>query len=190
MNDNTKKTKVAVPDLMLGIAAIVLGAILLIFPSATISIVLNGIGIAVIVIGIISIIRYLVIDSAEATQSNGFAYGMIYALAGLVLIVFKKSFIELMPLCIGFVIMIGGCFKLQGGIAALRAGSKWIPTVVAAAISLIGGGLIVFNPFSTAMVLMRVIGIGLIYEGIVDYAYVKLSKKENKNVIETTATDL
>ena len=46
------------------------------------------------------------------------------------------------------------------------------------------------NPFSTAMTLMRVLGAGLIYEGVVDYTYSKFRKKQKEDIIETTATDL
>ena len=69
-------------------------------------------------------------------------------------------------------------------------GAKWNITMVAAVISLIFGALIVFNPFSTAMTLMRVLGAGLIYEGVVDYTYSKFKKKQKEDIIETTATDL
>ena len=169
-----KKISILVSDLLLRVASIVLGAILLIFPGATVAVVMNGIGIAAIIIGIINIVRYFMTDASAAMQSNNLASGLIFVLA----------------LCIGLAIMIGGFFKLQGSIAALRMGAKWNITMVAAVISLIFGALIVFNPFSTAMTLMRVLGAGLIYEGVVDYTYSKFRKKQKEDIIETTATDL
>lgn len=185
-----KKIKIVVSDLLLSVASIVLGAILLIFPGATVAVVMNGIGIAAIIIGIINIVRYFMTDASAAMQSNNLASGLIFVLAGLVVILFHESLIALLPLCIGLAIMIGGFFKLQGSIAALRMGAKWNITMVAAVISLIFGALIVFNPFSTAMTLMRVLGAGLIYEGVVDYTYSKFRKKQKEDIIETTATDL
>ena len=185
-----KKIKIVVSDLLLSVASIVLGAILLIFPGATVSVVMNGIGVAAIIIGIINIARYFMADAAAAMLSNSLVSGLIFVMAGLVVILFQKSLIALLPLCIGLAIMIGGFFKLQGSISAMRMGARWNMTMVAAVISLIFGVLIVFNPFSTAMTLMRVLGAGLIYEGVVDYTYSKFKKKQKEDIIEATATDL
>lgn len=186
-NNNEQKSKIAIPDLLLGIISVALGAVLLIFPNIATAIVISCVGIGAIVIGIVNIIRYLRTDAATAMLTNYFAFGLIFMMAGLVMIICREDLIDVLNLCIGFAIMIGGCFKLQGSITSLRLGGKWILTMIAAGISLAFGVLIIFKPFSVTSVLIRVIGIGLIYEGAADYIFSRVLKKRKEGVAAGSA---
>ena len=58
---------------------------------------------------------------------------------------------------------------------------RWTTVLATACLNLILGGVIIFNPFSTAMTLLRFVGIGLLYSGISDIVSTLYISRETKN---------
>lgn len=161
------------------ILMIVLGILLLLFPTLSLSVLVTMIGITACVGGLFSIIRYFTMDLKESYYRNDFLIGIVVMTLG-ILILFKPTFfISLIPLILGIAVLFSGFAKLQDGIDAKRLGYKdSLLYIILAIIDIIFGIVILFDPFGAASVMFMIIGIGLIYSGISDlYVTLYLAKK-------------
>lgn len=177
--------------MLMGLAAVVLGLILLIAPGTATNLVFYGIGILCIVIGIINIIRYFSLNTKASILSNTLATGIILFIAGFAIIMLKTTLMSIIPVFFGVAILIGGIGKLQGAMNFRRMNAtRWYIELIFAGVSTLFGAIILFNPFSTAMLLMRIIGIALLIEGVSDLISISAyQKKKDDYFIEVEMKD-
>lgn len=156
-------------EIATGVAVIVLGIILLVAPGLATSIVFNVAGIGCILIGLVHVVRYCRLEARLAVVSNDMATGLLLIIGGVLLIVFKRLFVSLLPILFGLAILVGGVIQIQTtlGFRHMNFG-HWYLELICAAISVVLGILVIVNPFSAADLMMRVIGISLIVEGVMD----------------------
>lgn len=148
------------------------GMMLLIQPEGIYNLVLNVAGGVILAFGVIRIITYFKGDPYESMRDSRFTTGLLMALAGLALIVFKPLFISILPFLLGAVLIIGGAFRLQGAIDLKRlSGLHHRPVLISSIVSIALGLLVVFNPFESGIILLRVIGAALIFEAVTDGIY-------------------
>ena len=186
-----KKLHLSGSQMILGLAMIALGLILLIAPGTAVSFVFNGIGALCIGIGILNLIRYFTMDARASISSNALSSGIILIAGGLAVILLKETLMSIIPVFFGVAILIGGIGKLQAALHFRRMNAqRWYVELIFAAVSIIFGALILFNPFSTAMLLMRVIGLALLIEGLSDLASISaLERKKSEYLIEAEMKD-
>lgn len=176
-----KTFKLSWSELAVGVATSALGLLLIICPGLASSVVLNVIGIVAIVIGAVHLVRYFMLDSRSAMASNGMFIGLMWLIGGILLMALKNFLLSLLPFLFGLVLLVGGVAKLQYTLNFKRMGAtRWYLELAATALSIAFGVVILINPFSTALLLMRIIGIALLIEGIQDliscYIYKKTSQ--------------
>mgnify|MGYP005790089263 CR=1 FL=1 len=146
-----------------------LGLLLLFFPQTTADAVLYIFGIALILIGAVRSVQYFRMDVRSAISSRQLALGVLLIFAGVMVLVFSESFISFFPFVLGCVLFIGGIAKLQSAFDLKRMGvAKWYYDLFGVLVSLLFGLIILLNPFSAAMTLMRVIGAALVIEVVQD----------------------
>ena len=186
-----KKLHLSAPQFIISLACAILGLILLVAPGTAVSFVFNSIGLVCIVIGIFNVIRYSNLDAKSAVSSNALASGIVWIIIGLAVILFRGTLISILPIFFGAIILLGGISKLQGAFAFKRMNARrWYIELIFAAISIVFGALILFNPFSTAMLLMRIIGLALLIEGLSDIiSFSALQKKKTEYFIEVEMKD-
>ena len=134
--------------------------------------VLNVCGAVPLAFGALRIMAYFNGDAVSSMQNKQFTTGLLLALAGLALIVFKPLFISILPFLLGAVLVIGGAYRLQGALDLIRLkGAHHRPVLISSAVSIALGLIVVFNPFESGMILLRVIGAALILEAVMDGVY-------------------
>lgn len=173
-----KTFKLSWSELAVGIAMSALGLVLTVFPGLASSVVFNAIGMIAIIIGVVHLARYSMLDSKASIGSNGMFVGLMWLVGGILIIVLKGFLLSLLPMFFGLVLLIGGIAKLQYTLNFKRMGvTRWYFELVATILSIAFGVIILVNPFNTALLLMRIVGIALLIEGIQDlishYAYKK-----------------
>ena len=150
-------------------AVIMLGLILVFVPGLATNVLFNVIGIACIVIGAAYVIRYFRLSAQEAVFSRDMASGLGFIVVGILVCIFKNLLVSLLPVLFGLVMLVGGVSKIQFTLGFWRMNvGRWYWELICAAISVVLGLLILMRPFSTAILLMRVIGISLIVESVMD----------------------
>ena len=153
--------------ILTGVLYILLGIVALVVPETMQKTLGYVIGIVLIVAGLISIICYLLRDAKENYYHNEFVFGLVGMVLGAAVLYKVEVIISLIPFILGILVLFSGCSKLQDAIDLKRLGyGSWIGMLVVAVINIILGIVLICNPFQAAIVLFRVLGVGLIISGV------------------------
>lgn len=163
------KSEKVVP-FILPLVCVVLGAFAFTTANTALQMICYLTSLVLILLGIMSIVRYLRGTAAENFANNGFVLGCILLLFGVIAIIRVDSIVLVIPFILGFLIAVNGIRELQNAIDVykLNLHNSWI-VVAIALINLIVGIVLMINPGFTAAVLMKVIGCGLIVSGLADF---------------------
>ena len=84
----------------------------------------------------------------------------------------------MLPLILGSLLLVDGVGKLPLMLAAIRGKyPNMVPLILASAIPIVLGILIVVNPFQTAKLVVAVFGISLVADGTSDFLTVLMEKR-------------
>lgn len=126
---------------------------------------------AAAVIGIVRIIGYLgtKVEERIMEDTNGLAVGLSLLILAVFILMKGTMFIMLFPFVLGFMITYKGVEGIQNVVNLKKFGypAPMVTLIVAAAITVFGI-VVMMNPFSTALALFRMLGIGLFVSGLVD----------------------
>lgn len=152
---------------------IVIGAVLLLFPQMSLVSICSGIGIAAIILGLISVAVYFIRQGYLAENNIGFAGGMATALMGLYAVLQTDRFAVAFTQVLAFCMIADGIVKLQFSMDLLRLkGRLWWLLLLAA---LAGTGLamaILLYPFESVEAKNFYTYIVLITDGVLNAAAV------------------
>lgn len=147
------------------LAMFALGLVLLIFPGLAYDLIFSLVGTAIIIVGLLGVLRYFKLDSQAAVGSTQLATGLITVVLGVLVILFRNSLVSLLPLAFGLILLAGGIFKLQRALGLRSLGAqKWFIELLISLLCIVLGVVVVFNPFRTATTLTRLVGAGLVVE--------------------------
>lgn len=152
-----------------GIVLLAAGIILLFFPEAMTKTIAYVTAVMLILMGISQIIGYLCSEPGRGRFSGGMAAGICLLIAGFLIYFRAEAVISVIPIILGIIIVISGVAKLQQAVDLARMKApRWSTVLATAILNMILGGVIIFNPFSTVMTLLRFVGLGMIYSGLSD----------------------
>ncbi len=167
-----KAIKENIGSILLSLFEIAVGVLLLIEPIGFTSVIIIGIGIALLIMGIISTVRYFNLEPIPAAKSNLLLKGLLSFLIGYFCIVKYGWVVATFPvltILYGLGILVLGLAKIQWTADLVRAKKdKWFLAALAALLSMILAVVILLNPFPTATAVWMFTGIALIIEGVFD----------------------
>lgn len=134
--DNLSKT------LILGLV----GLVLLLIPGTLNKLIGILIGAALLVVGIIAIVKY--VKEKDEDNTLNLVSGILYAVLGGIIIIYPYSIINLVTICLGVYLIINGLLKLKLAFVLKSITEKWIGTLVMGIITVVLGLLLIFNPFA------------------------------------------
>ena len=183
--------------ILTGVLYILLGIVALVIPETMQKTLGYLIGIVLIVAGLISIICYLLRVARENYYHNEFVFGLVGMVVGAAVLYKVEVIISLIPFILGILVLFSGCSKLQDAIDLKRLSyGSWAGMLVVAVINIILGIVLICNPFKAAIVLFRVLGVGLILSGASDcfstiYFAEKLRRfKQEQEAVEGTYEEI
>lgn len=147
-----------------GILFIIVGLILLFFPNGTLYLVCRIIGIALLIMAAYKI--YIYASAKNGRQPVDLIIGIALAIFALLLLANPSILTNIAPVLAGIVIAAGGVISLIRAFSAKEPGSKKVPGLVAAALTLGLGLLILIRPAIITGIFVSVFGIALIAEGL------------------------
>ena len=141
--------------------------------------------------GLVSIICYLLRDARENYYHNEFVFGILGIVLGAVVLYKVEIVISLIPFILGVLVLCSGCSKLQDAIDLKRLGyGSWLGLLIVAAINIILGVVLIYNPFKAAILLFRVLGVVLILSGAGDcFSTIYFARKLRRFKQEQDALD-
>lgn len=146
-----------------------LGLILVIWPGKSTQIVCMVLGFVLMAYGIIQIAVYLFNREKTLALQGLLVLGIIFAVIG-AWILFKPEMILLaVPVIVGILILIHGLHNIIQAIDLKKQKyEKWWLALLFGLLTMILGGILVYNPFTVINTIIRIIGIFLIYDGASD----------------------
>lgn len=150
--------------LVTGLILIVFGIVLLIRPGSTLDIVCKIVGAAVLIAGIVGVAEGLAGKRKDPAAVANFAGNVAAVIIGVLLIACSGLIVSILPFVMGILMVIYSAVEI---FSALKAdGGIQTGRLVMSVIELIIGILIMANPFQTVTLLIRVLGIGIIFSGV------------------------
>lgn len=152
--------------LLRGILYIALGVLMLAAPQTVMHIIVYVLAAYAIAMGIINIVAWLR-ERKEGSAGFGLVSGVMLVVLGVVMIIFTKGVLSILPILLGAMLIIGGVVRLAEALGGgPDLGRPRIFLIVLAALITIGGIVVIVNPFGTSVLLFRAFGALVIVQGV------------------------
>lgn len=162
---------------------LVIGLILVFCPTSTMRTIGYVFATLLLLCGILMVYRYCTKDVNRVFYGNELVYGMI--LVALSILIYSKvdSFIAIIPMFLGIVILTSGVSKLQYAIGLYRSHYRGQTALFfLAAVNIILGLVLLINPFASMATLVIIIGASLIFSGVTDLLTTVMIDRKMKKV--------
>lgn len=183
MREKTNGTLMILAAAVLGI---LLGLFLLLFPGAKMIQIVYAIGIALIVAGIISIVRYFMTESYRRLNCYTFSAGALMVVLGVCALLRAEIVSSYLIICLGILLLASGVIKLQNALDLEALKDKaWAVVLMIAVAVMICGAVVLLNPFSNKSDLNYFAYIVLVVDGVLSlfsvlYLTVRLRKYQKQ----------
>ncbi|MDD6728638.1 MAG: DUF308 domain-containing protein [Eubacteriales bacterium] len=165
------------------IASAVMGIILLAKPDETLYVVSMICGITMIALGVAAAISYFAKDRNPIL----IILAVIAVVSGIIVCVRYKSIVSILLFLFGIFILISGIIDIITAFDAKKSGLRdWLFSLILSIGVSVLGLIIVVNPFSSTLAVIRLLGVSLIVYAVVDlisFIQVKRMAKEIKDVL-------
>lgn len=174
-----------------GIVTIILQAIVGIFlivnPFGFTKAVLVTFAAALIIIGTINIVKFIFNRKNDLFPKIRLTAGLILLAVGLLVLcaaLLVKKLLSFAVIVYGIVLFVTGIMKFIEYFESKKF-SSYVPKmiIVSAVLSIAAGAIIIINPFETTLITMKVIGIWLIVQCLIDFVPIILQKRAERDVI-------
>ena len=177
-------------SVLCAVAYLLLGIILVASPDISYTNLCYIAAAAVMLIGLIDVIRYILKGVTEGKLNNYLARGLVLVIISVFMFVREDYVVIVLPILLGLAIVIDGIVKLQRSVDLMRLHFEgWILVLVLAAMSLVIGGILVFQKIEGSSTLTMLTGIALIYCGVTSivvsiFVHLKLRKYREQLLAE------
>lgn len=166
------------------IVMLILGIILAIEPTASIRMITTIIAIVFMLIGGFQLVDYIRKPRQDKMMSLSLILGVILLAVGLFLFINTDSLVKFITVLIGITIAIKALFKIQFAMNIRDISDKWKYNLVIGLIEMTLGVILLLNPFNSAVIFLRIVGILLIVGSIVELVETGLVLKTLDSVTE------
>ena len=147
----------------------------------TVSIIMGSL---LLIIGIVPIVNYFKNRIHNFFSSAGLLYGVFSTVAGLMILFNTKILATIIPILSGVWMIVNSVNKIQIAME-LRDNkvSSWLITFIFAIIILIAGAFLIINPFASAVLLGKTVGIVIVIYTVLDIIDSIIIKVKAKDII-------
>jgi len=158
---------------------VVLGVLLILWPSQSQNIIFTILGCGLCIWGIIKIIIYFKEDVQTGMLSQSFSMGASLVVIGVVIIIFSAKLGDMMAVIFACMLLFGAIYKIQMAFDLKKLKSdNWFIPLFGALIAMVLAILVFVNLFNAEKVLIIFIGVSLIIEAILNMmSVIFLSRK-------------
>lgn len=171
-----------------------LGLVLLIWPGTTTQLVCMLLGSMLLLYGGLQVALYLINRERTILSQGMLVFGIVVAVIGLWILMRPEMIIMAVPVIVGVLIVIHGVHNVVQAIALHRDGyDRWWLALLFGALTVVFGGILIYNPFEVVETVVRMIGLFLIYDGISDIwilSRVFKVKRHREKIIDAEYVDI
>ena len=164
--------------IVLSVVTMALGLVMICWPNISAVAICYLMGAVCIVVGIYEIIRYFDLGLIGVLFRYDLFLGIMSVLAGILLVLHPDGGVVILPVVLGFYIILASVFSIQISTEARHFGfSGWWAALLLGIAGAILGVLMILDPFRGAAALMVFTGISLLVTGVESiYAIICISK--------------
>ncbi len=175
--------KVMWPSFISSFFLLILGLFLFFKSGATLLAISYLIGAVLIALGIIAIIRFIKNNTKDVFNQINIVYGIISIIAGFFLITVPEAIGSAIPIVIGIIVIISSSLKVQQALVLKNLGNRYfLPSLITAILCLVCGIILLFNPFTSAVVVTKIIGLFITIYAILDIVNTVILKKGSATI--------
>lgn len=151
------------------IICIIVGLILVIWPGTSTQVVCKVLGAVLLVYGAMQILMYILAKERSLYSQGMLILGVIFAVVGAWILLKPEMIIAAVPVIIGIIIVMHGLHNTAQAIKLKHLNyEKWWLALLLGILTMVLGGVLIYNPFEVVDTVVRVIGAFLIYDGVSD----------------------
>lgn len=185
--------KIFKSSLFNSIALIILGLLLTFQSEVTIVSISYVIAAVIIMVGVVAGLRYIKNFKEDTRSELDVIYSVVCIVLGIVVIKNPQAIASIIPFVIGIVIIINSATKLQYSMELKEnQNNLWKSTMILALITTVCGIILIFNPFSGAILITRIVGILILIYSVLDIIStisIRSTVKQLHEAVEETITD-
>lgn len=176
------------------IICVIIGLVLIIWPGTSTQVVCMVLGGVLLIYGIIQIILYLFARERTLYLQGMLVLGIIFSVVGAWILLKPEMIIKAVPIIMGIIIIMHGLHNAIQAIDLKKMSyDRWWVALLFGLLTIIFGGVLVYNPFSVVNMVVRVIGAFLIYDGLSDMWIISRlfkTKKNSQKIIDAEAVEI
>ena len=189
MGNNLKSFKT--DRIIFAAGAIVLGVVLLVWPSTSLLIMGKCIG-ALLAAGGLAAVFMFFRNHESAMKSILLIMAAVMLICGVVIFLHPDDLVRLIPTIMGILVLISGLINLGETFLLTRSKyNKWWVSLIVAIATIAAGIFLIRNAFNLASLITRIAGGILIFDGVSDlWVISRLSKAHKEMEVEATAVEV
>lgn len=159
--------------LTLTVCFIVGGLMLLFWPGLGLDVLCKICGAFLLIYGLAKISSYFTKDIFQLAFQFDFGLGVVLIILGSVMIFRTEHIVGFLAFCIGIFLLVDAALKIQTAIEAKRFGiERWKWILFTAIVAGVIGALLLFNPFKATNIIVRMVGLGICLDGLMNLVVV------------------
>ncbi|MBP1046516.1 DUF308 domain-containing protein [Enterococcus sp. BWM-S5] len=156
--------------LLRGIIYILLGLAVVINPSAVFKVAVYAVSGYLAFMGILDLLDGIKEKRTSGVYNSSFVLGIFLLIVAAIVLIFAKGIVSILPIFLGLLIAVFGLSRIvQSFNLKQYVNVNWTLFFIYGVILLIGGLLLVFNPFRSVLFLFQLFGGILIFMGISEF---------------------
>lgn len=180
--------------IVISIILCIFGIVLIAVPKFSIKALGIISGVILVLFGLVKLVGYFSKDLYRLAFQYDLALGGLLILLGAIILMNPSSLMNFICIALGIYILSDGLFKVQIAIDSKCFGiKKWWAILICAIISAILGFVLMFRPNEGSSVITVLMGVALLFEGILNLltviTAVKISKNTPSDVVEIEFSD-
>lgn len=176
------------------IICVAVGLVLIIWPATSTQVVCMVLGGVLLAYGVIQIILYLFARERTLYLQGMLLLGIIFSVLGAWILLKPEMIIKAVPVIMGIIIIMHGLHNAIQAIDLKKMGyESWWVALLFGILTIVLGGVLVYNPFTVVNTVVRVIGAFLVYDGLSDIWIISRLFKTKKNyqkIIDAEAVEI
>ena len=166
-------------SIITAILFLLLGGVIVIFPSTSLKIISYFLALILIIIGISLILK----STSSFVFSDFITSGILSLLLGIILLIYPKMLNIIIPIITGVWFIVSSIFKIRLSLVLKKYGvSSWLWAIILSILTIICGVLLIINPNIGALMFTTILGMLFIVYSISDIIDLIIFKK-NANTI-------
>ena len=148
---------------------ILCGAVLFVWPDMSARIACMVLGAILVLMGIIYFVSFLSTPSGTFIKQVHLVLTIVFVVIGVWILLKPDFVIGLIPVIVGIILVLHGFYDLQQAVFLGRAkyGFWWLALLLAG-LTIVLGGILLWNPFEAMSIAIKFIGIFLVFDGVSD----------------------